>query len=102
MNQIYQSMKKLIPSRTCLKYRDNDEFLIVSSKNGEIFYLNGSAKLIYQLFDGHKTIENVLFDLKNKYEARNEEDIEVLQHDLIEIIRDFQWQNVIQLMEVQQ
>lgn len=99
MSVTYNMMKQYIPVATKLKSRDNGDFLIVLSVTGEVYYLNETAKFIYGLFDGKNTIEDIFLRLKKEYGASGEEDT-IIEHDIVDVIRDFQWQKIIKLMEV--
>lgn len=95
----YDLLKNYIPIHSYKKCRDNEDFLIVMNFEGDIYYLNETAKYIFLNFDGKKTIKDIFENMKNKYDANNEDEL-ILKKDLTEIIRDFQWQNIINLMEV--
>ena len=99
MNVGYELLKNCIPVLSCRKFRDNGDLLIVMNEEREIFYLNDTAKMIYMYFDGKHKISDVLDMMKSEFEAENESDENILQSDLVTIIRDFQWQKVIKLME---
>ena len=94
----YDLIKNLIPMQSCTKKRDNKDFLIVMNENGEIFYLNDSAKLVYSLCNSKHSVDEILMCMINKYEATSD-DLPNLMNDLLEILRDFQWQKTIKLIE---
>lgn len=96
----YDLLFDLIPVASCLKKRDNEDFLIVLSEDGELYYLNDTAKYIYSLFDSKRSIKDIFNLMKEEYEADSLEDENILKHDIVEIIRDFQWQKIANLMEV--
>lgn len=96
----YELLKEFVPVSNCLKKRDNGDFLIVLNEDGELFYLNDTAKFIYLSFDSKKNVEDIFKLMKTKFEANSEDDEIIIKKDLIEIIRDFQWQKIVNLMEV--
>ena len=61
----YDLLKNLIPVSCCLKKRDNGDFLIVLNEDGELFYLNDTAKYVYDLFDSKSTVNDILQLMKN-------------------------------------
>jgi methyltransferase-like protein len=95
----YDLLKCCVPVVSCRKQRNNNDFLIVMSEEGEVYYLNDTAKFIYSCFDRKNTISDILNIMKEKYEAENEDDEKILINDLVELIRDFQWQNIIKITE---
>lgn len=100
MTYCYDLIKKYIPSISCRKKRADSNFLIVMNNNGEVFYLNSTASYIYNLFDNQKSISDIFYCLKNKFDANTFEDELIIKKDLIDLIRNFQWQEIIKLSEV--
>lgn len=100
MISIFNSLESFVPVRSCLKFRENGEFLIVSNGEGELYYLNNTAKMIYQLFDGNRTLRKILDVLIMEFDPECEEDVRLLEQDLTKLIRDFQWQKIIKLKEL--
>lgn len=96
---IFDKIKNLIPVQTNSKVRKNGDFLIVMNKNNNIHYLNSTAKFIYEHCDNNTTI-NTIFDLmKKEFEITPDMEEEV-KNDFVSIIRDFQWQKIIDLKKV--
>ena len=69
------------------------------NKFGQVYYLNNTACFIYEKCNNSNTIENILKLLKEEFEITvdMEEDIKL---DIINIIRDFQWQKIIELRKI--
>jgi len=65
----------------------------------ELFYLNEMSRFMYELFDGKTTLQTVFEEMKKEYSIDESLEQDV-QADIITIIRDFQWQNIIELTEV--
>ena len=91
---VFEKLSPLFPIQTCLKKRENGEFLIVMSKNTDIFYLNEVAHFIYENCDGTQTIGDIRRKILSEYEGTTES---AVTEDLVNMIRDFQWQNIIEL-----
>ena len=91
---VFEKLSPLFPIQTCLKKRENGEFLIVMSKKANIFYLNEVAHFIYENCDGTQTIGDIRRKILSEYEGTTES---AVTEDLVNIIRDFQWQNIIEL-----
>ena len=91
---VFEKLSPLFPVKTCLKKRKNGEFLIVMSKKANIFYLNEVAHFIYENCDGTQTIGDIRRKILSEYEGTTES---AVTEDLVNIIRDFQWQNIIEL-----
>lgn len=91
---VFEKLSPLFPIQTCLKKRENGEFLIVMSKKANIFYLNDVAHFIYENCDGIQTIGDIRRKILSEYEGATES---AVTEDLVNIIRDFQWQNIIEL-----
>ena len=56
--EAYDFIKKLVPYKDCLKERADGEFLIVLNSEYDIYYLNQTARFIFQLFDGDWTVKS--------------------------------------------
>ncbi len=91
---VFEKLSPLFPIQTCLKKRGNGEFLIVMSKKANIFYLNEVAHFIYENCDGTQTIGDIRRKILSEYEGTTES---AVTEDLVNMIRDFQWQNIIEL-----
>ncbi len=89
----YKMVKKYIPVKSYLKEKNNGEFLIVSSNSLDIYYFNNTAKDLYELIDGKRTVEFIFNRFLSEYDVSED----VLQMDIINILRDFQWKNLILL-----
>ena len=90
---MYQYFSKLIPVRFCQKYRRDSEFIIVTNMANKFLYLNNTAADFFELCDGQNTINDIVHILLSEYDV----EIDVLQRDIISIIRDFQWGKIIKL-----
>jgi hypothetical protein len=81
-----------IPVRKELKFRIEGNVGIVCNKQSfHVDYLNETALFIFQLIDGEKNIGNIAECFKKEVDVC----IDILEHDLIEILRDFQWRKII-------
>ncbi len=93
MDVIYNKLKKLKPYSIAMKTRENGDFLIVKNNHQDIFYLNDTSRYIYELCDGKKNIDDIYQKMLLEYDVSEE----LLRDDLISIIRDFQWKNILHL-----
>lgn len=96
MNFIFEKIKDLKPEQSFLKKRNETDFLIVSSPKSIIYYLGDITREIYLECNGNNTIFDIFTKISNEYDVSEE----VLQDDIVELIRDFQWKNIVELNEV--
>jgi hypothetical protein len=71
----------------------------VLSEDQELYYLNETAGFLYNLMDGSRTLEEITEELKAEYDV-SEVESGSIEYDIVETVRSFQWQNIIQLKEV--
>lgn len=95
MNLIYEKMNNLIPIRNEVKSREEGDFLIIASEKHNLQYLNQVAKDFFLAIDGNKTLEDIVVWFESEYEVSREQ----LENDLVELIRDLQWNDFILLKE---
>ena len=93
MNTAYEFINKYIPIKHALKARENGSFLILSNKESNVYYLNGTAREIWENIDGNKNINEICGYLSGEYDVSRE----VLERDLIDFIRDMQWKKLLRL-----
>lgn len=93
---LYNLMKNKMPKLTAIKQKENGDFLVIESRNLEIFYLNETAKHFILLCDSRKTIAEIYKALMAIYEV----DEKVLMNDIVDLVRDLQWKKLLTL-EVQ-
>ncbi len=96
INTVYEFIKNLIPTKNYKKALENNDFLIITTKSLTIFYLNETARDFYQLIDEKRTISEIVEKLKELYSV----DYEILINDIINLIRDLQWKNLIYFKEI--
>lgn len=95
MNNLFNTINELIPIQNFIKLRNNNNFLILMSDNLEIQYLNEVAKDFYLFIDGKRKVKEIIDKMLGIYDVEKE----VLQKDIIHLIRDLQWKNLIILKE---
>ena len=96
MINLFYTFQELIPVKVNIKERENGDFLIVMNEFLEIQYLNETAKFIYSNFNGKNTVKDIFHILIKEYEIEDSMTDEV-QKDIINTIRDFQWQKIAKL-----
>jgi hypothetical protein len=83
-----------IPVRKDLKFRmEGNVGIVCNNHNFRVDYLNETALIIFQLIDGQKSVG----DIAKCFMKEVDTNIDILEHDLIEILRDFQWRKIIVL-----
>ena len=92
---VYGLIKDLIPTKTCLKERNDGEFLIICNNDLSIYYLNEAAKDFYQMINGHYTIDEIVSRLVEVYDV----DLSILQMDMLHLVRDLQWKHLLILKD---
>ena len=93
MNTAYQFLKSYIPVRNALKTREDGDFLVASSLNNEIYYLNGMAKDMWGMLDGITSIEELCVRILGEYNVERS----ILEKDIVEFIRNLQWKKLIRI-----
>lgn len=96
---MFDKLNQLIPIKSCLKFRENGDFLIVMNAESKIYYLNNTARFVYENIDGSNSIENIFDMIKKEFKVTHDMEEEV-KNDVVSIIRDFQWQKIIDLKKV--
>ena len=96
MNIIYSKMSHLVPFKTCTKYKENGDILIVSTEDSDVLYLNETSKDFYLLCDDKRNIENIVNEMLLIYDISKEE----IEGDIVSMVRDMQWSNILNLKEL--
>lgn len=92
MNIAFSHLENHIPVRKELKFRCEGRVGIVcNTQDYRVNYLNETAVTIFQLIDGKRTIAEIFQCFLENVDV----DKEVLKTDLIEMMRNFQWQKLI-------
>lgn len=92
---IYELIKNRIPVVIAVKQKENGDFLMIESRNLEIFHLNETAKDFILLCDGKKNIS----DIEEVFVTLYEIDKDVLRKDIVDLVRDLQWKKIISMEE---
>ena len=93
MNAAYNFLREYIPLRSAVKTREDGDFLVALNRNNEIYYLNGTARDMWELLDGSTSIEGLCVKIMGEYEV----DRETLEGDIVNFIRDLQWKKLIRI-----
>ena len=96
LNVAYEMLKGFIPVRTAAKTRANANMLIVSNEKADLYYLNETAKFIWSMIDGTKSIDEISCVVANEYDAESES----VKDDIVKFVRDMQRRKLIRLKEV--
>ena len=96
MNPTFSYIASHIPIRKELKFRIEDNIGIVCNAwDFRINYLNETALIIFQLIDGERNVGEIARSFLQNVEV----DRALFERDLIEILRNFQWQKLITLKQ---
>ena len=90
---IYDLLKDKTPIKLSLKERTDGDFLIVSSNDLKIHYFNETAKDFYNMIDGNSNIDSIISKLLILYDVKKN----IIIKDLISLIREMQWNELIAL-----
>jgi hypothetical protein len=91
---VFQHLAPYIPIKQCLKFRQEGNIGIVNNTfDFKLMYLNETALNVFGLIDGKRTIADIFEILFQEYDVQED----ILESDLISIIRDFQWEKIIRL-----
>lgn len=90
---VYNWIKDKIPTLSIVKQRDNGDILIVCNNDLEILYFNQTSKDIISLINGTRTIDEIKRIMLSRYDVGEE----LLELDLIDVIRDMQWKKIVYL-----
>ena len=90
---VYNWIKDKIPTLSIVKQRDNGDILIVCNNGLEILYFNQTSKDIISLINGTRTIDEIKRIMLSRYDVGEE----LLELDLIDVIRDMQWKKIVYL-----
>lgn len=90
---VYNWIKDKIPTLSIVKQRDNGNILIVCNNDLEILYFNQTSKDIISLINGTRTIDEIKRIMLSRYDVGEE----LLELDLIDVIRDMQWKKIVYL-----
>ena len=93
MNIAYEKLKNYVPIHNAVKTRADGDFLIASNQDTHIYYLNGTARDMWELADGKISID----DLRRKFCGLYDVEADLLMSDLVDFIRDLQWKRLIKL-----
>lgn len=94
-NRAYELIRHYIPIQTARKTKENGEFLIVSNSFGTIYYLNNVAHDIWDYINGENSIEDIFVKVISIYDISED----YLKYDIMELIRNLQWNKLIKLKE---
>ena len=90
---VYNWIKDKIPTLSIVKQRDNGDILIVCNNDLEILYFNQTSKDIISMINGTRTIDEIKRIMLSRYDVGEE----LLELDLIDVIRDMQWKKIVYL-----
>lgn len=90
---IFEKMKSLIPYKSCQKYRCDNVFTIVNNFSNKMVYLNSTASTVFLLCNGENSIDDICNYMLGEYDVS----IDVIQKDIVRVIRDLQWNRIIRL-----
>ncbi|MDR0525556.1 MAG: PqqD family protein [Spirochaetaceae bacterium] len=94
MNSVFSHLASHIPLRKELKLRiEGNIGIVCSAHDFRVHYLNETALMIFNLIDGKRSIA----EIARRFLEMVDVERAVFEPDLIEAIRNFQWQKLIVL-----
>lgn len=90
-NFVYEEIKGLSPVPIAVKSRKDGAYLILYNDKLDFLFLNEIASEIFGMFDGKRTIAEIVEQIFQIYEV----DKENLIIDICHLVRDLQWKGVI-------
>jgi hypothetical protein len=94
MNLAFSHLANHIPVRKELKFRvEGNVGIVCNTRDFRINYLNGTALAIFQLVDGKRNVGEIAQSFLESVDV----DRGIFERDLIEILRNLQWQKLIAL-----
>ncbi|MBQ9595605.1 MAG: PqqD family protein [Synergistaceae bacterium] len=93
MNTAYNFLKDYVPLHNAVKTREDGDFLVALNRNNEIYYLNGTAREMWEILDGTVSIEGLCSKILSEYDI----DRKSLEYDIVSFIRDLQWKKLIRI-----
>lgn len=88
---VYEEVKNLCPVPDVVKSRKDGMYLILVNNKFEFLFLNETASEIYELFNGKRTISDVIEEIFQIYEVSKTD----LISDICHLVRDLQWKGMI-------
>ena len=96
MNPAFSYLAGHIPFRKELKFRiEGNIGIVCNAEDFRVNYLNETALIIFQLIDGERDVG----EIAQSFLQNAEVDRPLFERDLIEILRNFQWQKLITLKQ---
>ncbi|KMV31454.1 hypothetical protein AB733_04835 [Photobacterium swingsii] len=91
---VFDKLKSLQLVSNPLKVRDDGEFLIAMNESMELFYFKDTAKdMLLKVIESKPTVQELLDYLLSEYDVSKE----LLIKDVIQFVRDLQWQRLISM-----
>ena len=84
---------QLIPEIIAIKFRQEENIMVVMSKNQNIEFLNAVARDFFCKIDKHKTLFQIIKELYEEYEI----DYEEFSSDIMDLVRELQRKRIIRL-----
>ena len=90
---IYSWLKNKIPHISFIKKRKDGDMLIICSDDLSLYYFNKTAAFFIENVDNSNTIDDIKKMYLEKFDVSNVE----IENDLVEIVRDLQWKQILVL-----
>ena len=90
---IFEWIKDKVPVAAYVKKRMNEDILIICAETLSMYYLNATAAFFINSADGNATVNEIKSKFLQKYDVDEEE----LEKDIIDMIRDLQWKQILYL-----
>lgn len=93
MRLIYNHLKDFYVLPIYRKLRKEGDVTIVMSENLELGYLNSTSSFFMENVDGEHSIDEITAKMYEEYEVQQE----ILERDMVNLVRDLQWRKLIKL-----
>ena len=90
---MFEFFKNIYPKKIAKKIRKEGEFLIVTNDNLELYVLNPTASFFLINSNGNNSVNEIMIKMLKEFDVEEN----ILKNDICNIIRDFQWKNLISL-----
>lgn len=93
MRLIYNKLKDLYPISVYVKLRKENDIVIVMNESLELNYLNYTSLFFLEKSTGKMKISEIVDDMLQEYDVT----IDIIEKDIINLVRDLQWKKIIKL-----
>lgn len=90
-NIVKNLLLKSCPYKNAIKYRSENDILLVMNKDYSLFYFNSVAKDFFELCNGSTNVKMIVNILSDKYNVEKN----ILEDDIMDLIKELQLKRLI-------